>query len=112
MLIRRKAFEDVRGFDERIFFMYCEDVDLSWKLWLRGWQCIYVREAVIQHFTQDLLPGKRRTIFLALARFPGVDIWKAFGNYARQAKVRHSEVKDTEDKIKLRKTNCANTRNH
>ena len=62
VLIRREAFEDVRGFDERIFFMYCEDVDLSWKLWLRGWQCIYVREAVIQHFTQDLLPGKRRTL--------------------------------------------------
>jgi GT2 family glycosyltransferase len=62
MLIRRDAFEDVRGFDERIFFMYCEDVDLSWKLWLRGSQCIYVPEAVIQHFTQDLLPGKRRTL--------------------------------------------------
>jgi hypothetical protein len=51
-------------------------------------------------------------IFLALALFPGEDIWKAFANYARQAKVKHSEVKDTEDKIKLRKTNCANIRNH
>jgi GT2 family glycosyltransferase len=41
--------------------MYCEDVDLSWKLWLRGWKCIYVPEAGVRHFTQDLLPGKRRT---------------------------------------------------
>jgi hypothetical protein len=60
----------------------------------------------------NMLTGKRRMIFLALVRFPGVDIWKAFVNCARQAKVKHSEVKDTEDKIKLRKTNCANTRNH
>ena len=60
-LIRRAAFEDVGGFDDRLYFMYCEDVDFSWKLWLRGWKCVYVREAVIQHFTQDLVPGKRRT---------------------------------------------------
>src|SRR5262249_34899484 len=60
-LIRRRAFEEVNGFDEQLFFMYCEDVDLSWKLWLKGWKCVYVREAVVQHFTQDLIPGKRRT---------------------------------------------------
>jgi GT2 family glycosyltransferase len=60
-LVRRGAFEGVGGFDER-FFMYCEDVDLSWKFWLTGWKCVYVRDAVVQHFTQDLLPGKRRTV--------------------------------------------------
>jgi GT2 family glycosyltransferase len=31
MAVRRQAFEDVGGFDERLF-MYCEDVDLSYKL--------------------------------------------------------------------------------
>jgi GT2 family glycosyltransferase len=61
-LVRRAAFEEVGGFDERIFFMYCEDVDLSWKLWLRGWKCIYVHDAVVRHYTQDILPGKRRTL--------------------------------------------------
>ena len=60
-LIRRKAFEEVAGFDERVFFMYCEDVDLSWKLWLKGWKCVYEPAAVVQHFTQDVVPGKRRT---------------------------------------------------
>jgi GT2 family glycosyltransferase len=60
-LIRRKAFEHVGGFDERLFFMYCEDVDLSWKLWLSNWKCIYVPEAVVRHYTQDLTPKKRRT---------------------------------------------------
>jgi GT2 family glycosyltransferase len=60
-LVRRAAFEAVGGFDER-FFMYCEDVDLSWKFWLTGWKCVYVRDAVVQHLTQDLMPGKRRTL--------------------------------------------------
>ena len=60
-LIRRTAFEEIGGFDERLFFMYCEDVDFSWKLWLKGWKCIYLRDAVVRHFTQDLIPGKKRT---------------------------------------------------
>ena len=60
-LIRRKAFDEVGSFDERLYFMYCEDIDLSWKLWLRGWKCIYLSEASVRHFTQDLLPGKVRT---------------------------------------------------
>jgi GT2 family glycosyltransferase len=62
MLMRRQAFQEVGGFDEQLYFMYCEDVDLSWKLWIRGWRCIYMREAAVRHFTQDLMPGKRRTL--------------------------------------------------
>ena len=61
-LIRRQAFEEAGGFDERLYFMYCEDIDLSWKLWLAGWKCAFVPDAVVQHFTQDLLPGKKRTV--------------------------------------------------
>ena len=60
-LVRRQAFEQVGCFDERLFFMYCEDVDLSWKLWLSNWKCIYVRDAVVRHYTQDLVGRKRRT---------------------------------------------------
>ena len=62
VLIRRHAFEEVGGFDERLFFMYCEDVDLSWKLWLRGWKCVYVPDAVVRHYSQDVIPGKKRTV--------------------------------------------------
>ena len=61
-LVRREAFNQVEGFDEQLFFMYCEDVDLSWKFWLKGWKCIYVPEAIVHHFTQDVVPGKRRTL--------------------------------------------------
>jgi GT2 family glycosyltransferase len=60
-LIRRAAFDEAGGFDERLYFMYCEDVDLSWKLWLKGWKCVYEPSAVVRHYTQDVVPGKRRT---------------------------------------------------
>ena len=44
----RQAFEDVGGFDED-FFSYFEDVDLGFRLQLRGYRCLYVPDAVVQH---------------------------------------------------------------
>ena len=37
MLVRRKAFEEVGGFDER-FFLYAEESDLAARLRRRGWR--------------------------------------------------------------------------
>jgi len=51
-LYRRKALEDVKIFDEYFdndFFMYKEDVDISWRLRLRGWKCYYYPKAVAHH---------------------------------------------------------------
>ncbi|CAA9276435.1 MAG: hypothetical protein AVDCRST_MAG77-3539 [uncultured Chloroflexi bacterium] len=47
-LLRKAALEDVGLFDER-YFMYYEDLDLSWRLRLRGWKVLYVPEAVVEH---------------------------------------------------------------
>jgi GT2 family glycosyltransferase len=47
-LYRRDAFLDVGGFDER-FFCYLEDIDLGFRLRLRGAACLYVPGAVAQH---------------------------------------------------------------
>lgn len=58
MMIRAKALRQIGGGFERSFFMYLEDIDLSWRMWLHGWKCIYVPEAVVQHFTEDLDPKK------------------------------------------------------
>jgi GT2 family glycosyltransferase len=44
----REAFLDVGGFDED-FFSYFEDVDLGFRLQLRGYRCIYLSKAVVQH---------------------------------------------------------------
>jgi GT2 family glycosyltransferase len=47
-LYRRQAFEAVGGFDEG-YFGYCEDVDLGFRLRLRGGRCIQVGDAVVHH---------------------------------------------------------------
>lgn len=44
----RDAFLDVGGFDED-FFSYLEDVDLGFRLRLRGQRCLYVPDAVVHH---------------------------------------------------------------
>lgn len=47
-LFRRRVFLHSGGFDER-FFMYHEDVDLCWRLWLLGHQVITSPRAVVYH---------------------------------------------------------------
>lgn len=44
----RQAFLEVGGFDEA-FFSYFEDVDLGFRLQLRGYRCLYVPKAVVHH---------------------------------------------------------------
>jgi GT2 family glycosyltransferase len=44
----REAFLDVDGFDED-FFSYFEDVDLGFRLQLRGYRCLYLPGAVVHH---------------------------------------------------------------
>ena len=48
LLVRREAFEQVGGFDER-YFMYFEDVDLGDRLAKAGWQNVYVPTAEVLH---------------------------------------------------------------
>ena len=49
---RRSALEDVRFEDEYFdedMFIYCEDIDLAWRLNLRGWKGWYEPSAVAYH---------------------------------------------------------------
>jgi N-acetylglucosaminyl-diphospho-decaprenol L-rhamnosyltransferase len=48
LLLRRAAFDEVSGFDER-YFMYMEDVDLGDRLGRASWQNVYVPSAEILH---------------------------------------------------------------
>ena len=61
VLIKKEAIERVGFFDER-YFLYCEDVDLSWRMWLQGYRCLFCPEATYHHFTEDQDPNKDLTI--------------------------------------------------
>jgi GT2 family glycosyltransferase len=50
---RKSALEAVKLGDSEYFdpdfFAYWEDLDLSWRLRLRGYECVYVPEAIVEH---------------------------------------------------------------
>ena len=46
LLVRKAAFDEVHGFDER-YFMYLEDVDLGDRMGRAGWQNVYAPAAEI-----------------------------------------------------------------
>ncbi len=47
-LARRRALEELGGFDEA-YFMYAEDTDLCWRARRAGWGVVYVPDAVVTH---------------------------------------------------------------
>ena len=59
LVARREALASVklRGqYLDESFFMYKEDVDLSWRLRLAGWECWYVPQALAYHARTSLAP--------------------------------------------------------
>ena len=48
MVVDAEVFARVGGFDER-YFMFFEDVDLGWRLWLLGYEVRYVPASVVYH---------------------------------------------------------------
>jgi GT2 family glycosyltransferase len=50
---RKSALEDIRlgrtEYFDTDFFAYWEDLDLSWRLRLYGYECVYVPEATVEH---------------------------------------------------------------
>jgi GT2 family glycosyltransferase len=52
ILIRRSAYEEVGGYDHRIF-MYAEDVELSYRFRSHGYALKYTPNAFVHHFTYE-----------------------------------------------------------
>jgi GT2 family glycosyltransferase len=48
LLVRARAFDEVGGFDPA-YFLYYEDLDLCWRLWLAGHRVVYEPAAVAYH---------------------------------------------------------------
>jgi GT2 family glycosyltransferase len=55
VLASRRAFEEVGRFDRFFHPAYCEDVDLSWRMWLAGWKCVHEPRARFVHHTGETL---------------------------------------------------------
>ena len=50
MVFRRDVFEKIGGFDKRIF-MYCEDVEISWRIRSLGYKIKYLYNVPIIHYS-------------------------------------------------------------
>lgn len=48
LMIRKHLFKAVGGFDPS-YFMFHEDIDLAWRVWLSGYQVSAIPEAVVYH---------------------------------------------------------------
>jgi GT2 family glycosyltransferase len=83
-LYRRQAFDEIGGFDER-YFCYFEDVDLAFRLRLRGHRCLYVHSAVVKHVSSALsgyrsdfavYHGERNVVWTFVKNMPGPLLWR------------------------------------
>ncbi len=48
-LVRREVFEATGGYDDESFFLYCDDVDYSWRARLAGFRVVYQPRAACFH---------------------------------------------------------------
>ena len=65
MIVRRDVFDRAGGFDED-YFIYMEETDLCWRIWLSGYKVVFVPNSVVYHnFGQAAKLGSRRVKFLA-----------------------------------------------
>nr|MBN1230094.1 glycosyltransferase family 2 protein [Anaerolineae bacterium] len=65
LLVRREAFEVVKGFDEA-FFMYFEEIDLQKRIKEAGWEIVYYPPARIIHYggkSSDQVVARRHIYF-------------------------------------------------
>jgi GT2 family glycosyltransferase len=76
LVVRRSAWEQVGGFDER-YFMYCEDLDLSLRLRLAGWEVGIAPAARVDH-DYDFDKGARKWFLLERNRW-----WTILADYPR-----------------------------
>lgn len=60
VIIPSDVYKELSGLDEDTFFMYCDDVDFSWRLRLSGRRVVYCPSAVVFHGHR--LDGKGQSI--------------------------------------------------
>jgi GT2 family glycosyltransferase len=117
LLVRRQAWNEIGGFDERQF-MYAEDLDLGWRLRRAGWATRYEPSAHVDHqsaastsqlFGREVEPHWQRSTYGFLARRRGaMNAWtialiNAAGAALRWAKVALAPIRGGEPDPELRR---------
>lgn len=82
MLMRREAFTQAGGFDER-YFMYCEDFDLCARLRLAGWDLQVAEDLSVRHEAQRASNSSLRPMAWHLASLVRVWTSSTFWRYRR-----------------------------
>ena len=73
LLVRGDAFRELNGLDDG-FRLYCEDIDLCWRLHDTGWKVRYLPTATVEHDLGELTSKRFVTVrtlwhFRSMARF-------------------------------------------
>jgi GT2 family glycosyltransferase len=82
ILIPALIYRELKGFDEQ-FFMYCEDVDFSWRARALGFTCYVNINALLFHFVGD---RSSRLAMAALSQYILACKWGALHDQIRSKK--------------------------
>lgn len=56
-VFRTDVYKEINGFDADTFFLYCDDLDFSWRIRLAGYKILYVPNAIVFHSKKLSLQG-------------------------------------------------------
>lgn len=73
MVINRNLFLQLGGFDES-YFMYSEDVDLSWRALVEGYSIIFIETAICFHFAGGMSSSTRKDKSLGYV----IPVWRKY----------------------------------
>lgn len=97
LFVTREFFRASGGFDENIF-MYCEDVDLSWRARLAGFQTATAPRALVHHFTGARAPGGHTDLQMRRA---GAYLAKKWGHSAFRRWCEEEYAESTGERLSL-----------
>jgi len=79
MLVRRRALEEVGGWDEG-YFLHCEDLDLCMRFKQCGWQVLFVPDESVTHIQG--VSSRQRPLFVLWQKHRGM--WRYFTKFHRR----------------------------
>ena len=104
LLVRSSVWKDLGGLDER-FFAHMEEIDLCWRMQLRGWDVCIVPDSFVYHIGGGTLPNespfKRRLNFRNNLLLLENNLPATF--YAQMAEAAGQNERDSRLELKSRK---------